>query len=148
MFSLLKSILTWAVVCGVFFGVSTVGGYVYGYSPSVEQIDFLIDETARERTPLTFGGPILEIEKSTGQEVIVKIAKNLTGIESGSSTQNLTLTEFNLSSDVLIEKLTLIESNAQLAILSNGENVNLGIGRTEMGLYISGIVVFREKVEQ
>ena len=148
MFSLLKSILTWTAVCGVFFGVSTVGGYVYGYSPSVEQIDFLIDETPRERTPLTFGGPILEIEKSTGREVIVKIAKNLTGTESGSSTQNLTPTEFKLNSDVLIEKLTLVESNTQLAILANGENVNLGIGRTEMGLYISGIVVFREKVEQ
>lgn len=148
MFSLLKSILAWGAVCGVFFGVSAIGGYVYGYSPSVEQIDFVIDETPRERTSLTFGGPILEIEKSAKQEIIVKIAKNLTGTESGNSTQNLTPTEFKLNSDVLIEKLTLIESNAELTILANGEKVNLGIGRTEMGLYISGIVVFREKVEQ
>ncbi|MDG1840488.1 MAG: hypothetical protein P8J64_07100 [Dehalococcoidia bacterium] len=148
MFNLLKNILIWMMVCGLFFGVSAVGGYVYGYSPSIERIDVSLDESARTSTPLTFGGPVLEVKKTNDQETIIKIAKYSTDIESTSSNQNLTPTEFKVNADVLIEKLILLEPENELAILTNGENINLGIGRTEMGLYISGIVVFREEIEQ
>ena len=148
MFNLLKNILIWMMVCGLFFGVSAVGGYVYGYSPSIERIDVSLDESARTSTPLTFGGPVLEVKKTNDQETIIKIAKYSTDIESTSSNQNLTPTEFKVNADVLIEKLILLEPENELAILANGENINLGIGRTEMGLYISGIVVFREEIEQ
>ena len=136
------------MVCGLFFGVSAVGGYVYGYSPSIERIDVSLDESARTSTLLTFGGPVLEVKRTNDQETIIKIAKYSTDIESTSSSQNLTPTEFKVNSDVLIEKLILLEPENELAILANGENINLGIGRTEMGLYISGIVVFREEIEQ
>ena len=145
MFNLLKSILSWGAACGIFFGASAVGGYVYGYSPSVEQINFLIDESVRENTPLTFGGPILSIENLNGEDVILKIAKSLNGIESFDYDENLTPTEFIVGSHVVIEKLILVEPNIEVAMLANGENVNLGIGRTEMGLYISGVVVFRDE---
>ena len=147
MFSLLKNILAWGAVCGIFFGVSAVGGYVYGYSPSVEQINFSIDESVRENTPLTFGGPILAIEELDGEDVIIKIAKSSTAIESSNSNQDLTPIEFTVGSHVVIEKLTLVESNVEFAMLTNGESVNLGIARAEMGLYISGIVVFRDEDE-
>ena len=147
MFNLLKSILSWGVVCGIFFGVSAVGGYVYGYSPSIEQVNFSLDESARKNTTLTFGGPVLAIEKLNGGDVIVKIAKSSTGIKSSDSSQNLTPIEFTVGSQVVTEKLILVQPNTELAMLTNGENVNLGIGRTEMGLFISGIVVFRTEDE-
>ena len=147
MFNLLKNILSWGAVCGIFFGVSAAGGYVYGYSPSVEQIDFSIDESVRENTPLTFGGPILAIEELDGEDLIIKIAKGSTAIESSNSNQDLTPIEFTVGSHVVIEKLTLVESNIEFPLLANGESVNLGIARAEMGLYISGIVVFRDEDE-
>jgi hypothetical protein len=96
---------------------------------------------------LTFGGPVLAIEELNGEDVIVKIAKSSTGIKSSDSNQNLTPVEFTVDSHVVIEKLILIEPNTEVAMLANGENVNLGIGRTEMGLFISGIVVFRDEGE-
>ena len=148
MLNSLKNLLIWSLVSGLFFGVSAVGGYVYGYSPSVEQLDFSLDESPREEVLLTFGGPVLEVNESSDQEIVIKIAKNLTSTESTTSNQNLTPTEFKVNSDVLIEKLILLEPENELPMLINGENVNLGIGRTEMGLYISGIVVFRAESEQ
>ena len=72
----------------------------------------------------------------------------MTSTESMTSNQNLTPTEFKVNSDVLIEELILLEPENELPMLENGENVNLGIGRTEMGLYISGIVVFRAESER
>ena len=148
MLNSLKNLLIWSLVSGLFFGVSAVGGYVYGYSPSVEQLDFSLDESPREEVLLTFGGPVLEVNESNDQEIVIKIAKNLTSAESTTSNQNLTPTEFKVNSDVLIEKLILLEPENELPMLENGENVNLGIGRTEMGLYISGIVVFRAESER
>ena len=148
MLNSLKNLLIWSLVSGLFFGVSAVGGYVYGYSPSVEQLDFALDKSPREETLLTFGGPVLEVNKSNDQGIVIKIAKNLISTESTTSNQSLTPTEFEVNSDVLIEKLILLEPQNELPMLINGENVNLGIGRTEMGLYISGIVVIRAESEQ
>ena len=148
MFNSLKNTLIWVMVCSLFFGVSAVGGYVYGYSPSIERIDVSLDKSARTTAPVIFGGPILEVKKSNNQEVIIKLAKNSANIESTSSNQNLSPTEFKVNADVIIEKLILLNPKNELAILTNGENINLGIGRTEMGLYISGIVVFRKETEQ
>ena len=148
MLNSLKNILIWTLVSGLFFGVSAFGGYVYGYSPSVEQLDFSLDESPREEALLTFGGPVLEVNESNDQEIVIKIAKNVTSTESTTSNQNLTPTEFKVNSNVLIEELILLEPENELPMLENGENVNLGIGRTEMGLYISGIVVFRAESER
>ena len=148
MLNSLKNILIWTLVSGLFFGVSAIGGYVYGYSPSVERLDFSLDESPREEVLLTFGGPVLEVDEPNDQEIVIKIAKKLTSTESTTSNQNLTPTEFKVNSDVLIEELILLEPENELPMLENGENVNLGIGRTGMGLYISGIVVFRAESEQ
>ena len=74
MLNSLRNILIWTLVSGLFFGVSAVGGYVYGYSPSVEQLDFSLDESPREEALLTFGGPVLEVNESNGQEIVIKIA--------------------------------------------------------------------------
>ena len=124
--------------------IGFVGSYLYSYNPEREIVAIdIISETGQQNQPSYLGGVVLSNSMSASGLDILEIAIASDDFDNPETS----VLRHELRPDVSIEelkKLDLLDENEDRIVTTLG---NLGIGATEYGQYITGVVVIERAKE-
>ena len=124
--------------------IGFVGSYLYSYNPEREIVAIdIISETGQQNQPSYLGGVVLSNSMSSSGLDILEIAIASDDFDNPETS----VLRHELRPDVSIEelkKLDLLDENEDRIVTTLG---NLGIGATEYGQYITGVVVIERAKE-
>ncbi len=124
--------------------IGFVASYLYSYNPEREIVAIdIISETGQQNQPSYLGGVVLSNSMSASGLDILEIAIASDDFDNPETS----VLRHELRPDVSIEelkKLDLLDENEDRIVTTLG---NLGIGATEYGQYITGVVVIERAKE-
>ena len=124
--------------------IGFVGSYLYSYNPEREIVAIdIISETEQQNQPSYLGGVVLSNSMSSSGLDILEIAIASDDFDNPGTS----VLRHELRPDVSIEELKKLDSldeNEGRIVTALG---NLGIGATEYGQYITGVVVIERAKE-
>ena len=124
--------------------IGFVASYLYSYNPEREIVAIdIISETGQQNQPSYLGGVVLSNSMSSSGLDILEIAIASDDFDNPETS----VLRHELRPDVSIEelkKLDLLDENEDRIVTTLG---NLGIGATEYGQYITGVVVIERAKE-
>ena len=124
--------------------IGFVVSYLYSYNPEREIVAIdIISETGQQNQPSYLGGVVLSNSMSASGLDILEIAIASDDFDNPETS----VLRHELRPDVSIEelkKLDLLDENEDRIVTTLG---NLGIGATEYGQYITGVVVIERAKE-
>ena len=124
--------------------IGFVTSYLYSYNPEREIVAIeIISEAGQQNQPSYLGGVVLSNNMSSAGSDILEIAIANDDFDNPEKS----VLRYELRPDVSIEELTKLDSldeNEAPIVTALG---NLGIGATEYGQYITGVVVIEREKE-
>ena len=124
--------------------IGFVASYLYSYNPEREIVAIeIISENGQQNRPSYLGGVVLSKDISSSGSDILEIAIASDDFD----TPGTSLLRYELRPNVSIEELRQLDSFEESegpVVTASG---NLGIGATEYGQYITGVVVIEREKE-